>query len=241
MSLATGFLRIVCFSLAWGLLTGVNAVLLSWGGGPPWGPLSLAAALTVALIEALLLLEFVHRLRRRKRSAHQQAALAKPNRVGCQPGQEKGSDPSAQDGQPPGWRGVIPRETLERVPLFQGGDPLFLSQVSMALRPESVAPSEVIVKKGDPGTEMYLIARGEAEVLDVNGQVKATLKEGDCFGEVALLLSEPRIATVRAKTACDLFVLDKADFRRILRDQPQFAQRIKEVARAFYNKVVATE
>ena len=73
------------------------------------------------------------------------------------------------------------------------------------------------------------------------GQVIATLSEGDCFGEVALLLSEARNATVRAKTTCDLFVLDKADFCRILRDQQQFAQAIQQIARDRYERAIEME
>jgi len=138
------------------------------------------------------------------------------------------------------WFEAINREALERVPLFRGGDPLFLSQVSMALQPEAVAPGETIIKEGETGSEMYLICRGEVEVVDKSGKVVATLREGDCFGEVALLLSEPRTATVRAKTQCDLFVLDKTDFSRILRDHQQFAQAIKQIAHERYNKVVPT-
>ena len=111
----------------------------------------------------------------------------------------------------------------------------------MALRPQTAAAGEVVVKKGDAGNEMYLIVRGEAEVLDASGQVKASLHEGDCFGEVALLLSEPRTATVRAKTPCDLFVLDKSDLGRILREHQQFAHTLKEIARERYNKYVAAE
>jgi CRP-like cAMP-binding protein len=111
----------------------------------------------------------------------------------------------------------------------------------MAMRPETVAAGAVIIKKGDPGNEMYVIVRGEVEVVDGTGQVKATLREGDCFGEVALLLSEPRIATVRAKSACDLFVLEKADFSRILREHQQFAETIKQIARERYNKSVGAE
>src|SRR5262249_23833053 len=107
------------------------------------------------------------------------------------------------------WFEVINREALERVPLFKGGDPLFLSQVSMALRPQTAAPGETIIRKGEPGSEMYLICRGDVEVLDGAGRVIAAMREGDCFGEVALLLSEPRTATVRARTLCDLFVLEK--------------------------------
>ena len=139
------------------------------------------------------------------------------------------------------WFEIITRETLERVDLFKGGDPVFLNQVAMALRPQTVPAGTVIVKKGDPGSEMYVICRGEAEVLDGAGQVKATLRDGDIFGEIALLLSEARIATVRARTSCDLFVLEKADFCRILREQPQFAHGITEVARERYKKSVDTE
>jgi CRP-like cAMP-binding protein len=139
------------------------------------------------------------------------------------------------------WFEVINRATLERVPLFRGGDPLFLSQVSMALRPRAASAGETILRQGEPGSEMYLICRGEVEVLDGAGRVKATLREGDCFGEVALLLSEPRTATVRARTLCDLFVLDQADFRRILRDHHQFAQAIQEIAHERYDRAVATE
>ncbi|MCI0456854.1 MAG: cyclic nucleotide-binding domain-containing protein, partial [Gemmataceae bacterium] len=139
------------------------------------------------------------------------------------------------------WFEIITRETLERVPLFKGADPLLLSQVSMALRPRAVAAGETIIRKGEPGAEMFLICRGEVEVLDGSGQVKAAVREGDCFGEVALLLAEPRIATVRAKTACDLFVLEKADFSRILRDHQQFAHALKEIARERYDRAVAAE
>lgn len=139
------------------------------------------------------------------------------------------------------WFEIVNRETLERVPLFKGGDPVFLSQVSMALRPRAAAPGEIIIHKGEPGADMYLICRGEVEVLSSGGQVIATLREGDYFGEMALLLSEARNATVRAKTACDLFVLEKTDFCRILRDQQQFAQQIKQVAQDRYEQTVEME
>jgi glucose-6-phosphate 1-dehydrogenase len=137
------------------------------------------------------------------------------------------------------WYEAINRESLERVPLFRGGDPLFLSQVSMALRPRAASAGEALVRKGETGSEMYLIARGEAEVLGDAGQVWSTLREGDCFGEMALLLSEPRTATVRATTPCDLLVLGKADFCRILREHEQFAHAITDIVRERYDRVVA--
>ena len=49
------------------------------------------------------------------------------------------------------------------------------------------------------------------------------------------------MATVRAKTPCNLFVLGRSDFSRILRDNPHFAQAVKEIARERYNKAVSAE
>jgi CRP-like cAMP-binding protein len=81
---------------------------------------------------------------------------------------------------------------------------------------------------------MYLISRGEIEVLDASGKVVATLGEGDFFGEISLLTSDPRRATIRAKSYCDLFMLDKNDFAHVLRDRPQFMKSIQDTAQARY-------
>jgi glucose-6-phosphate 1-dehydrogenase len=139
------------------------------------------------------------------------------------------------------WYEVISEEVLKKVSIFASGDPLFLSQVSLALRPMQVAAGEQIIRKGDMGREMYLLARGEVEVLDDSGAVVKTLKDGDVFGEIAILLSRPRTASVRAKTSCDLFVLDKSDFRRILRDHQQFAQGVAKVAQERFNLDVTVQ
>jgi CRP-like cAMP-binding protein len=104
-----------------------------------------------------------------------------------------------------------------------------------------VRAGDLIIKKGDIGREMYLLARGEVEVLDDAGQVVKRLKDGDIFGEIAVLLSKPRTANVRAVTPCDLFVLDKSDFRRILRDHQQFADGVAKVARERFNLDVTAQ
>ena len=137
------------------------------------------------------------------------------------------------------WHEVVTDEVLQKAPLFKGGDLLFLSQVTLALRAQQAAPGETVIQKGAIGREMYLIARGEVEVLDDAGRVVRTLKDGDFFGEVALLRSTPRTATVRARTGCDLFVLDKADFDRILREHPQFAEGVAAAARQRYGDLSA--
>ena len=127
------------------------------------------------------------------------------------------------------------RETLEKVPLFQGVDAVLLASLIMALKPVVFQPGDIVIRKGEPGTEMYLISRGEAEVLDEAGHVRATLGEGNFFGEISLLTSAPRNASVRAKSYCDFFVLDKADFAGVLKDRPQFLKSMMDIARSRYN------
>ena len=133
------------------------------------------------------------------------------------------------------WVEILTDDVLKKVTIFKDGDPLFLSQVVLALRPEVAAAGEVLIRKGDIGCEMYLVVRGEAEVLDDAGRVLKTFRDGDVFGEIALLIHTPRTATVRAKTACDLMALDKASLDRILHDHPQFADSVLQVANERYN------
>src|SRR3989442_10591808 len=121
------------------------------------------------------------------------------------------------------WFELLTDDVLKKVEIFKDGDPLFLSQVILALQPEVVTAGETIIRKGDMGREMYILVRGEAEVLDEYGEILKTFKDGDFFGEIALLMHTPRTVTVRAKTTCDLVALDKTSFTRILRDHPQFA------------------
>jgi glucose-6-phosphate 1-dehydrogenase len=154
-------------------------------------------------------------------------------------GPKAAADLIAKDGRR--WHEVVTEEVLRTVPLFKDGDMLFLGAVIMALRSSQVASGELVIKRGDIGRELYLIARGEVEVLDDVGSVIKVLRDGDIFGEVGVLMSTPRNANVRAKTSCDLFVLEKADFSRILRDNPRFAEAVQQVARERYNVNVQTD
>jgi glucose-6-phosphate 1-dehydrogenase len=137
------------------------------------------------------------------------------------------------------WFEIIHHETLERVPLFQGGDALLLNQIGMALQTRAVAAGEIIIREGSHGNEMFVIGHGEVEVLDSDGEVVDSMHEGDVFGEVALLRPEASPATIRAKTLCDLFVLGRSDFARILRDHPHFAQTVEKIAQERYNLAVS--
>ncbi len=139
------------------------------------------------------------------------------------------------------WHEVVTRDVIERAPLFKGADPLLLNAVTKALCTATAAAGEIIISKGDTGKEMYLICRGEIEVIDCNGNIVKTLSDGDFFGETALLMSTPRTASIRAKTQCNFFVLKKADFARILHDHPQFLDTMQKVAKERFDLAVCAD
>ncbi|NBU74237.1 MAG: glucose-6-phosphate dehydrogenase [Planctomycetes bacterium] len=119
------------------------------------------------------------------------------------------------------WHEVVNREVLSRVPDFADAPSTFLHSLALMLEPNAVGPGDTIIHKGDMGTEMFYICRGEVEILDGKNQPVARLGEGSSFGEVGLLLDMPRTATVRAIGNCDLFILRRESFRRALKDYPE--------------------
>jgi voltage-gated potassium channel len=78
---------------------------------------------------------------------------------------------------------------------------------------------------------MYFISRGTVEIIAPDGAtVLTTLTDGQFFGELALLFSQPRTANVRAVNYCDLYTLDKDTFDLVLTRYPEFAAHIKKEA-----------
>ena len=127
------------------------------------------------------------------------------------------------------WVEVVNRDVFKAIPLFGCCDEVFLHSLALSLKPDVVAPGDEIIRKGDEGNEMFIIVRGEVEVVD-DGKRKGTLRDGEFFGETILLLAERRNATVRALTNCDLFVLERSEFERVLREHPEFAAPLMKAA-----------
>ena len=74
-----------------------------------------------------------------------------------------------------------------------------------------VQPGDEIVREGEPGERLYVIAEGEFDVSCTRGAFPS-LGAGDLFGEIALLRNVPRTATVSARTEGLLYALDRNAF-----------------------------
>jgi len=89
-----------------------------------------------------------------------------------------------------------------------------------ALQSEIFYPNDVIIYQGIPGSKFYIAESGEADIIK-DGQIVGKVKSGSTFGELALLNSVSRTATVKANEVCQMWSLEREIFRIILRKQEE--------------------
>lgn len=86
----------------------------------------------------------------------------------------------------------------------------------------------VIAVEGAEGNHMYVVMSGEV-TISINDQLLATAHAGEIVGEMALINSNIRSATVTAKTDCRLALIDQASFDSLLRYVPDFSLHVMKV------------
>ncbi len=85
-----------------------------------------------------------------------------------------------------------------------------------------------VINEGDAGDKFYLIRQGEVSVLRGSDQEQvAILKEGDFFGEMALLLDQPRNASVVTNDDTVLYSLSQEQFKQAISQQASFESEIR--------------
>jgi len=113
-------------------------------------------------------------------------------------------------------------ETLSRTTLFEDLDAAELQSIADSMHEANVPAGTTVTAEGGPGDGFFVIDRGEADV-SVGGVPRATLRAGDYFGEVALLLGSDRTATVTATTDLRCYALTPWDFRALVEANPAIA------------------
>jgi voltage-gated potassium channel len=126
---------------------------------------------------------------------------------------------------------VVTWSMVARVPLFATMDESEIAEITKLLYTRTYLPGVPIVRAGDAGDAMFLIASGEATVELGRGK-QAVLREGDFFGEMALLERRRHKHDVIAKTRCKVYVLDAPSLSRLARRHPEILRRIRSVALA---------
>jgi pyruvate,water dikinase len=108
-----------------------------------------------------------------------------------------------------------PVEVIERVPLFANMSPRDIEGIAALFKERRFVAGETITKEGAGGAAFFVIESGQATV-SVGGRPRATLVEGDYFGEIALIDEGARSATVTADTDLVCYGLTFWEFRPLV-------------------------
>ena len=118
---------------------------------------------------------------------------------------------------------------LQDVPVFASLLPVALERVAAKLEPLLVTTGTAVVREGELGDCVLLVASGELSVETASaGEIDRVLP-GEVFGEMALLHDAPRNATVRAIGDCELYRLTREEFLAAVTGHPESAQRAQDL------------
>jgi CRP-like cAMP-binding protein len=116
-------------------------------------------------------------------------------------------------------------QILKKIPFFNDLGDEDLQMIAEKVRMDYFPADHIIFKEGDPGDKMYVIKRGQVQVIR-NNTILTLLKDNAFFGEMALVSNEPRNATVKTVTDLEVLILDKYDFKCLLETNRNMASVI---------------
>lgn len=114
---------------------------------------------------------------------------------------------------------------VQKVPIFQELRDDFLVRLAATMEELSFPAKHLIVRQGDEGRSLYVLASGTVRVHIGNYEL-AQLKREDCFGEMAVLDAEPRSASVTTIEACNCLILTQQQLYEAIDETPDIAVNI---------------
>ena len=118
-------------------------------------------------------------------------------------------------------------ETLRRVPLFSRVKPKELKRLDRRMTERVFTEGDTITTQGESGIGFFVIEHGNATV-SIGGKIIRTLGPGEHFGEVALIDSGPRSATVVATTDLRCRAMAAWEFKPFVEEHPEVAWALLE-------------
>src|SRR5438876_8753923 len=123
------------------------------------------------------------------------------------------------------FRGGTKVDLIAKVPLFAGLSKTELGQVASIADEIDLPEDKVLIREGERGREFFVLLDGEAEVTRA-GKRLATRRSGEFFGEIALVSSLPRTATVTTRKPVRALVIRDVEFRALLERTPTIALKV---------------
>ncbi len=116
---------------------------------------------------------------------------------------------------------------IKKTPLFSRLSKKALEDVAHIADEIDLPAGKVMAKEGDRGREFFVLIEGEADVTKGDRSIN-TMKEGDFFGEIALVTKMPRTASVTATTDVRVLVITERDFGALLKRSPEVGRGVAE-------------
>jgi PPM family protein phosphatase len=120
---------------------------------------------------------------------------------------------------------ALKRDVLANMPLFSRLSERELLRVMQAVQVREFKDGDVIIREGDKGDELFIVLEGKVRVSR-GEQTLTHLGPGEHVGEMALIRSVPRSATVTAVGPAELIAIRRADFFEILRREHEVAVKM---------------
>ena len=134
-----------------------------------------------------------------------------------------------------GTRAKVDAARLRDIPILDHLDDSSLSLVAGLFATERFEPYRLVVQQGDPGDKFYIIVRGRVLVFRTLStgveQTFSVLETGDHFGEIALIKSIPRTASVRTMADCVFLTLQREHFLNLVEAHPTLRETMETVVR----------
>ncbi len=103
---------------------------------------------------------------------------------------------------------------------FRSIDKSNLDKVVQFFRLKTFQQGEIIIRKGEPGGNFFIIVSGTVNVLNEGGITISTLSKGDVFGEMSLICNERVSATIQVKETSSILYINRDNFSKILDSYP---------------------
>ena len=109
---------------------------------------------------------------------------------------------------------------LRNLDFFESLDDDALSDLTMLLEVRTISMDKVVLKKGDPGSHLFIVLTGRVAVIAPDGSRLAEMGEGEIFGEMSLLSGEPVTSSIHTLTVTQFAMLSIKNFKHVLKMYP---------------------
>lgn len=114
---------------------------------------------------------------------------------------------------------------LRKVDIFHDAPENILAELAVLVTCHEYQENQLIIRKGDEGDSLFIIASGRVRVHD-GDQVVARMEAGNFFGEISFLDNAPRSMSVSADTLAVLYRISRDNFYSVFKSQPEITQKI---------------